>query len=64
IMSAKKKPIAVKTAADLGNPSVKVEITSLEPPPARIAGRKLEAADADGFAAQLVKALREEAKVI
>jgi len=64
IMSAKKKPIAVKTAADLGNPGVKVEITSLEPPPARIAGRKLEAADADGFAAQLVKALREEAKVI
>ena len=64
IMTAKKKPITTVNAADLGNPSGKLEIVSLEPPPARIAGRKLEAGDADGFAQQLVKALREEAKVI
>jgi electron transfer flavoprotein beta subunit len=64
IMTAKKKPITSKTIADLGNPESKVEVTSLEPPSARIPGRKLEAADADGFAQALVKALREEAKVI
>ncbi|MCB1179386.1 MAG: electron transfer flavoprotein subunit beta/FixA family protein [Leptospiraceae bacterium] len=64
IMTAKKKPIDKKTPEDLGAPSAKIEIVSLEPPPPRIAGRKLEAADADGFASQLVKALREEAKVI
>jgi electron transfer flavoprotein beta subunit len=63
-MTAKKKPITSVGIADLGNPSNKLEIVSLEPPPARISGRKLDAADADGFASQLVKALREEAKVI
>lgn len=64
IMAAKKKPIDTKTAADLGVSAGSIEIVSLEPPPARIAGRKLEAGDANGFAEQLVKALREEAKVI
>ncbi|MCE9500020.1 MAG: electron transfer flavoprotein subunit beta/FixA family protein [Leptospira sp.] len=64
IMSAKKKPIDVKSAADLGVTPSKIEIFSLEPPPARIPGRKLEAGDATGFASQLVKSLREEAKVI
>jgi len=64
IMTAKKKPIETKTPADLGNPAASIEIVSLEPPPPRIPGRKLEAADAEGFAVQLVKALREEAKVI
>ena len=63
IMSAKKKPIDVKNASDLGA-SAKIEIVGMEPPPPRVAGRKLEAADATGFASQLVKALREEAKVI
>lgn len=64
IMAAKKKAIDTKTAADLGVSTTSIEIVSLEPPPARVAGRKLEAADANGFAEQLVKALREEAKVI
>ncbi len=64
IMTAKKKPIETKTPADLGVSGGKVQIVSLEPPPPRIAGRKLEAADAEGYAVQLVKALREEAKVI
>jgi electron transfer flavoprotein beta subunit len=64
IMSAKKKPITSKSPADFGNPSAKIEVIGLEPPPPRIPGRKLDAADANGFASQLVKALREEAKVI
>ncbi|MCB1189468.1 MAG: electron transfer flavoprotein subunit beta/FixA family protein [Leptospiraceae bacterium] len=64
IMSAKKKPITEKSPADLSSSGSKIEITSLEPPPPRVAGRKLEAGDAKGFAEQLVKALREEAKVI
>ncbi len=63
IMSAKKKPIDVKNGADLGA-TAKVEVVGMEPPPARVAGRKLEAADANAFASQLVTALREEAKVI
>lgn len=64
IMSAKKKPIETKTPADLGVGTPSVEVVSLELPPPRPAGRKLEAADANGFATQLVKLLREEAKVI
>ncbi|MCW7481263.1 electron transfer flavoprotein beta subunit/FixA family protein [Leptospira bourretii] len=64
IMSAKKKPVDVKKPEELGATGSKLEVVSLEPPPPRIAGRKLEAADAAGFASQLVKALREEAKVI
>lgn len=64
IMSAKKKPIDTKTAADLGSPASKIELVGMEPPPPRIPGRVLEAADAQGYAEQLVKALREEAKVI
>ncbi|MEI1277772.1 electron transfer flavoprotein subunit beta/FixA family protein [Leptospira venezuelensis] len=64
LMAAKKKPIETKTPADLGNPASKIEVVALEPPPPRIPGRKLEAADAKGYAEQLVKALREEAKVI
>lgn len=64
IMTAKKKPIDIKTPTELGVTGGSIEVVSLEPPPPRIAGRKLEAADAAGFASQLVKALREEAKVI
>lgn len=64
IMAAKKKPITSKTPADLGNPSASIEMVSLELPPPRPEGRKLEADDAKGFAEQLVKALRDDAKVI
>lgn len=64
IMAAKKKPIASKSAADLGNPASSIEVVSLEPPPPRVEGRTLEADDAKGFAEQLVKALRDEVKVI
>jgi len=64
IMYAKKKPVDVKKPEELGASGSKLEVVSLEPPPPRVAGRKLEAADANGYATQLVKALREEAKVI
>jgi len=64
IMSAKKKPITTKAASELGVSAGQIEVVSLEPPPPRIAGRILEAGDAAGYASQLVKALREEAKVI
>jgi electron transfer flavoprotein beta subunit len=64
IMTAKKKPITTKNASEFSAASAQIEVVSLEPPPPRIAGRILEAGDAQGYASQLVKALREEAKVI
>jgi electron transfer flavoprotein beta subunit len=69
VMKAKKKPLDFKTLADihfnvesLKGPSV--AITQLSPPPARAAGRIIEGETAQQKAAELVKALREEAKVI
>ncbi len=69
VMKAKKKQLEVKTLADihfdtetLNSPTV--EITQLAPPPARTAGRIIEGETAAQKAAELVKALREEAKVI
>ncbi len=69
VMKAKKKPLEVKTLADiqfdtetLSGPTV--ETTQLAPPPARDAGRIIEGETAAQKAAELVKALREEAKVI
>jgi electron transfer flavoprotein beta subunit len=69
IMKAKKKPIDMKTIADLDvEPSVvsepKVKIVALKPPPERKAGRIIEGETAEETAAALVKALHEEAKVI
>jgi electron transfer flavoprotein beta subunit len=65
IMKAKKKPVTVKTAADLG---VSVEpmtiIKSMTLPPARQAGKKIEGDDSDAKAVALAKALHEEAKLI
>jgi electron transfer flavoprotein beta subunit len=70
IMAAKKKPIAVKNAAALGlDPSTVgaaaalVVETGLTLPPPRPAGRILKG-DAASTAAELVRLLREEAKVI
>ncbi len=59
IMAAKKKTIE-EVAADLGSPNL--ELVSLELPPARAAGRIV----GEGAAAvpELVRALRDEAKVI
>ena len=72
IMKAKKKPLAVKRLADLGLDSsqfgaaaAKVRVTSLEMPPQRAAGRIIDdGLDTAGKAAELVRALHEEAKVI
>ncbi len=65
IMKAKKKPLEVKTLADLGlDKAGKAEITALTPPPARAAGKAIGGETPQEVAANLAKALREEAKVI
>jgi len=71
IMKAKKKPIEVKTAADLGVDAGevgftnnKVQVLSLSYPPERSAVKMIEGDSADDQASALVKILREEAKVI
>jgi electron transfer flavoprotein beta subunit len=71
IMKAKKKPIEVKTAADLGvdagevgAANNKVRLVGLSYPPERTAVRMIEAETADDQAAELVKILREEIKVV
>ncbi|MCD6571624.1 MAG: electron transfer flavoprotein subunit beta/FixA family protein [Deltaproteobacteria bacterium] len=65
IMKAKKKPVDVKTVADLG---VSVEpmtvIKEMSLPPARQAGKIIEGEDAAEKAKALAKALHEEAKLI
>lgn len=70
IMAAKKKPIAVKSAGDLGlDPATVgaaaalVSEDAMGLPPARPAGRILQG-DAATVSAELVRLLREEAKVI
>jgi electron transfer flavoprotein beta subunit len=71
IMKAKKKPIDVKTAADLGvdageigSANNKVQVVSLSYPPERSAVRMIEGETADEQAAELVKILKEEIKVL
>lgn len=64
IMAAKKKSVESKPVDSLGVNFPKIEIVSLEAPPARPAGRVLEGDSPENKAAQLVKALREEAKVV
>uniref|UniRef100_UPI0018736DE4 electron transfer flavoprotein subunit beta/FixA family protein n=1 Tax=Nitrincola alkalisediminis TaxID=1366656 RepID=UPI0018736DE4 len=59
IMKAKKKPLEVKTAEDLGvTVSSKIRLLGVEPPAERSAGIKV------GSVAELVEKLRNEAKVI
>jgi electron transfer flavoprotein beta subunit len=59
IMKAKKKPLDVVSPADLGvDIAPRFEVLSVEPPPARKAGIKVESVE------QLVDKLRNEAKVI
>lgn len=72
IMKAKKKPLAMKKLADLGLDAsqfgpgaAKIRTVSLEMPPQRAAGRIIDGGlDTAGKAAELVRALHEEAKVI
>lgn len=70
IMKAKKKPLAAKKLADLGVDAsevgtAKVRMSSLEMPMQRAAGKVIDGGlDTAGKAAELVRALHEEAKVI
>ena len=69
IMGAKKKPIAEKKLADLGIPeadpaSAKTRWRKLELPPPREACKLIPADDPAAAATELVRLLREEAKVI
>ncbi len=69
IMGAKKKPIAEKKLSDLGVPeaepaNAKVRWRKLELPPPRQACKMIPADDPAAAARELVRLLREEAKVI
>lgn len=64
IMKAKTKPIAEKKAADLlGGEGLRVMTAGWALPPERAAGKKVDG-EPEAVAEQLVKYLREEAKVI
>lgn len=66
IMRAKRTAITVRSLADLGiaaPPPPHVELLQLTPPPKRQAGRRLEGEPA-AVVRELVRALREEAKVL
>jgi electron transfer flavoprotein beta subunit len=65
-MKAKKKEIPEKDVAglgiDTGGPAI--EVVKMEPPPARGGGKVLKDGDAKAAAAELVRLLRDEAKVL
>ncbi len=69
VMKAKKKPLDTKSLADLGldagdfSPPL-VSIQAMRRPPERTGGRIIEGDDAAAKAAELVRLLHEEAKVI
>jgi electron transfer flavoprotein beta subunit len=64
IMAAKKKQIETKSADEFSAGVPKIEIVSMELPPPRPPGRIIDGATSSEKAEKLVKALREEAKVI
>ena len=65
IMKAKKKPVDVKKAADLGvSDGPKTVVKEMSLPPARQAGKVIEGDDAAAKAAALAKALKDEVKII
>ncbi len=66
IMKAKKKEIPEKDAAALGVDagSPKLEIVKMEPPPVRGGGKIMKDGDMKQTAAELVRLLREEAKIL
>jgi len=70
IMKAKKKPLETKAPADIdasadevGKAGAKTNVLTMTPPPEREAGRVIEGEPEDA-AKEVVKLLREEAKVI
>ena len=66
-MKAKRKPLSQTSAADLGLDdgaiAAKESVGNFAPPPARPAGQMIEG-DAATAARELVRILREEAKVL
>jgi electron transfer flavoprotein beta subunit len=69
IMAAKKIAIDAKSISDLGLEesdilNQRVVITSLELPPEKSGGRKIDGADAQSAAAEIVKYIREQAKAL
>jgi electron transfer flavoprotein beta subunit len=69
IMAAKKIPIETKSVADLGLQdsdifNQRVVILSLELPPEKSGGRKIDGSDAANAAREILKYIREEAKAL
>lgn len=69
IMKAKKKPLEKKSLADIGLSTAelglpKIKIISMNPPPERKGGEIIEGENAKEKAEKLVKALRDDAKVL
>jgi electron transfer flavoprotein beta subunit len=69
IMAAKKVPIDTKSVADLGLAeddvfNQRVTFVALELPPEKSGGRKIDGADANAAAAEILKYIREEAKAL
>lgn len=69
IMAAKKIPIDTKSVADLGLSdgdvfNQRVTFTSLELPPEKSGGRKIDGADANAAALEILKYIREKAKAL
>ena len=69
IMKAKKKPIDIKTIADIGLDADRIgkpltRIVAMQIPPERKAGRMIAGDSAQAKSEELVRILHEEAKVI
>ncbi|HEY2829455.1 MAG TPA: electron transfer flavoprotein subunit beta, partial [Thermoanaerobaculia bacterium] len=69
IMAAKKVPIETKSVADLGLSdsdvfNQRVKVVSLELPPEKSGGRKIDGSDANAAAGEILKYIREEAKAL
>lgn len=65
IMKARKKPVDVKNAAGLGiSMDVRAKVIKTSPPPVRSPGKIVDGDDPTAKARELVRLLREEAKVI
>jgi electron transfer flavoprotein beta subunit len=65
IMKAKKKPVDVKTAADLGvSVDPKTVVKEMTLPPARQAGKIITGDDAAAKAKELARVLHEEVKIV
>ena len=63
IMKAKKKEIPERSVAGVDDP-LKIEVVTLEPPPARGGGKIFKDGDTKAYAGELATLLRDEAKVL